>query len=52
MTKRALKRQLREGAFDAAQFEDDAKVRRLPVDRAWSPWPITTTIATRGISRQ
>ena len=37
MTKRALKRQLREGAFDAAQFEDDAKVRRLPVDRAWSP---------------
>ena len=37
MTKRALKRQLREGAFDAGQFEDDGKIRRLPVDRAWSP---------------
>ena len=34
MTKRALKRQLREGAFDAAQFDDDAKIRRLPVERA------------------
>ena len=30
MTKRALKRMVREGAFDAAQFEDDAKIRRLP----------------------
>ena len=39
MTKRALKRQLREGAFDAAQFDDDAKIRRLPVDRTWSPLP-------------
>ena len=39
MTKRALKRQLREGAFDAAQFDDDAKIRRLPVERAWSPLP-------------
>ncbi|MFI4972912.1 MAG: PhoH family protein [Caulobacterales bacterium] len=37
MTKRALKRQAREGAFDAAQFEDDAKVRRLPVGRGWTP---------------
>ena len=38
MTKRALKRHLREGAFDAGQFEDDAKIRRLPVDRGgWSP---------------
>jgi phosphate starvation-inducible PhoH-like protein len=27
---------VREGAFDADQF-DDAKVRRLPVDRGWSP---------------
>jgi len=36
-SKRALKRQLREGAFDAGQFEEDAKVRRLPVDRGWSP---------------
>ena len=37
MTKRALKRQLREGAFDAGQFEGDDKIRRLPVERAWSP---------------
>ena len=36
MTKRALKRITREGAFDAGQFEDDAKVRRLPL-RGWSP---------------
>ena len=36
MTKRALKRQLREGAFDADQF-DDGKVRRLPVERGWTP---------------
>ena len=38
MTKRALKRIAREGAFDAAQFEDDGKVRRLPL-RGWSPMP-------------
>jgi len=37
MTKRALKRMSREAAFDAAQFEDDAKVRRLPLPRGWSP---------------
>ena len=37
MTKRALKRMVREGAFDAAQFEDDSKVRRLPLNRGWSP---------------
>jgi phosphate starvation-inducible PhoH-like protein len=38
MTKRALKRVTREGgAFDAAQFENDAKVRRLPLNRGWSP---------------
>src|SRR5262245_40435959 len=37
MTKRALKRLVREGEFDAAQFSDDAKVRRLPVERGWSP---------------
>jgi phosphate starvation-inducible PhoH-like protein len=36
MTKRALKRLVREGEFDAAQF-DEAKVRRLPLDRGWSP---------------
>src|SRR3954452_14187865 len=37
MSKRALKRQLREGAFDAGQFAGDDKIRRLPVDRGWSP---------------
>ena len=37
MTKRALKRQLREGAFDAGQFAGDDKIRRLPLDRGWSP---------------
>ena len=37
MTKRAMKRQLREGAFDAGQFEGDDKIRRLPIDRGWSP---------------
>ena len=38
MTKRALKRMARDGAFDAAQFDDDAKVRRLPLARGgWSP---------------
>jgi phosphate starvation-inducible PhoH-like protein len=36
MTKRALKRMVREGAFDADQFED-SKVRRLPIERGWSP---------------
>ena len=36
MTKRALKRMVREGEFNAGQFED-AKVRRLPVERGWSP---------------
>jgi phosphate starvation-inducible PhoH-like protein len=45
MTKRALKRLVREGEFDAAQFDaqafhDGNKVRRLPVERhggGWSP---------------
>src|SRR6201989_2426023 len=39
MTKRAQKRQLREGAFDAGQFAGDDKIRRLPLDRerGWSP---------------
>ena len=40
MTKRALKRMVREGALDVAQFDarhEDCKVRRLPVERAWSP---------------
>jgi phosphate starvation-inducible PhoH-like protein len=37
MTKRALKRMTREGGLDAALFDDDAKVRRLPLNRGWSP---------------
>jgi phosphate starvation-inducible PhoH-like protein len=42
MTKRALKRVVREGEFDAGQFDAgclaaEAKVRRLPVERGWSP---------------
>ncbi|MFN4287283.1 MAG: PhoH family protein [Brevundimonas sp.] len=38
MTKRALKRQAREGVFDHHPYSEDAKVRRLPVDRGgWSP---------------
>jgi phosphate starvation-inducible PhoH-like protein len=36
MTKRACKRMVREGAFDDSDF-DDAKIRRLPVERGWSP---------------
>jgi phosphate starvation-inducible PhoH-like protein len=36
MTKRALKRMVRDGAFDTEPF-DDGKVRRLPVERAWTP---------------
>ena len=36
MTKRALKRMVREGELDVAEF-DDAKIRRLPVERGWSP---------------
>ena len=38
MTKRALKRMTRENGFDQALFDDDAKVRRLPLNRGgWSP---------------
>lgn len=40
MTKRALKRLVREGEFDASEFAaPDSKVRRLPVERngGWSP---------------
>ena len=38
MTKRAMKRLVREGEFDAAEF-NDPKIRRLPVERAtgWTP---------------
>src|SRR5579862_6305306 len=39
MTKRALKRFVREGAFDEREFDDDAKIRRLPTARGWSPVP-------------
>lgn len=44
MTKRALKRMVREGALDVAQFDarhEDGKVRRLPVERGWSPMEAT-----------
>jgi phosphate starvation-inducible PhoH-like protein len=42
MTKRALKRMAREGAYETGQYGDDAKVRRLPIDvrdrgNAWNP---------------
>ncbi len=47
MTKRALKRVVREGEFDAAEFQtarqatsrlgEDPKIRRLPLERSWSP---------------
>ena len=36
MTKRATKRLVREGEFDHAEFSDP-KIRRLPVERGWSP---------------
>ena len=43
MTKRVLKRMVREGGFDAPHCDarhDDSKIRRLPVDgRGWSPQP-------------
>ncbi len=43
MTKRALKRMMREGEFDVAQLDDargedwGGKIRRLPVGAGWSP---------------
>jgi phosphate starvation-inducible protein PhoH and related proteins len=49
MTKRALKRFAREGEFDAGRPDDDrrpqdrpwdAKVRRLPTARGWTPMPL------------
>jgi phosphate starvation-inducible PhoH-like protein len=43
MTKRVLKRMVREGGFDAPHHDarhDDSKIRRLPVDgRGWAPQP-------------
>ena len=38
MTKRALKRMVREGELSPAEFTD-AKIRRLPIERGWSPLP-------------
>ena len=38
MTKRALKRMVREGESSHADSRyDDAKIRRLPVSNGWSP---------------
>jgi phosphate starvation-inducible PhoH-like protein len=37
MTKRALKRLVREGEVDFTEFGEEAKVRRLPLERSWSP---------------
>jgi len=39
MAKRALKRLARDGALDERQFDDDAKIRRLPTARGWTPTP-------------
>ena len=39
MTKRPLKRLVREGAFDDRHMEDDPKIRHLPTSRGWSPVP-------------
>jgi phosphate starvation-inducible PhoH-like protein len=39
MTKRPLKRLIREGALDERSFEGDDKIRRLPTARAWTPLP-------------
>ena len=40
MSKRPLKRLVREGASDEREF-DDAKIRRLPTSRGWTPMPPT-----------
>jgi phosphate starvation-inducible PhoH-like protein len=39
MTQRALTRQLREGALDLTEFDGNPRIRRLPVQRTWSPLP-------------
>ena len=39
MTKRALKRFVREGVLDEHPVGDDAKIRHFPMARAWSPMP-------------
>jgi phosphate starvation-inducible PhoH-like protein len=50
MTKRATKRQAREGVFDARQYENDCKIRRLPVANrgGWSPTAIEDEERTQG----
>ena len=47
MTKRPLKRLVREGAFDDREFQEDAKVRRLPTARAAGREGRTPRIAKR-----
>lgn len=44
MSKRAIKRQVREGHFNQDQYEEEAKVRRLPTAHRgdWSPLPKDT----------
>ncbi len=37
MAKRACKRLVRESAFEDGRDFDDGKIRRLPIERAWSP---------------
>ena len=37
MTRRALKRQLRDGVYEFDSISDDNKVRRFPIERPWSP---------------
>ena len=37
MTKRALRRTTRDSEHSSDPFENDAKIRRLPLDRGWSP---------------
>ncbi len=39
MTKRALKRFVREGVVDERQGADDEKIRHFPLARSWSPMP-------------
>lgn len=39
MAKRSTKYQVREGVLDTAEFQQDAKVRRMPPRNGWSPYP-------------
>ncbi|WP_354073317.1 PhoH family protein [Caulobacter sp. 1776] len=51
MTKRALKRMAREGAYETTSQYDDAKVRRLPVDHRGGWSPLSDEGGARGDSR-